>query len=62
MGSALPAAWLPPFRVVRPFVPLLRAGWHPYTSQHLKRGVGPRVARCGGPGYIRRKAERCTTP
>ena len=35
-----------PVRVVSPFVPILRAGWHPYTSEGLKRGVGRLVARC----------------
>ena len=32
-----------PFRIVRPFVAILRAERYPYTSQPLKRGVGPRV-------------------
>ena len=28
-------------------MPILRAGWHMYTSYTLKRGVGPRVADVG---------------
>ena len=31
-------------RIVRQFVPILRAGWHTYTSEGLNRGVGPFVA------------------
>ncbi len=27
-------------------MPILCVGWHPYTSQRLKRGAGPCVARC----------------
>ena len=51
VGSALPTARPPPFRVVRPLVALLRVGWQPYTSRSLKRGVDPREARCGRAGY-----------
>ena len=36
------------FRVVRQFVALLRSGWHPYTSEKLKRGVAAFVRRRRG--------------
>ena len=29
-------------------MPILQAGWHPYTSEGLKRGVGPFVRDCDG--------------
>lgn len=37
----------PLFRVLKPCVALPIAGWQPYTSRTVKRGVGPRVALCG---------------
>ncbi len=36
----------PVFRVLRPLVPLVETGWHPYTFESVKRGVGHLVARC----------------
>ena len=35
-----PQTGTPRVGLVRQFVPRLRAGWHPYTSGGLKRGVG----------------------
>lgn len=34
------------FRVVKPFVTLPKAEWHPYTFEGVKRGVAHRVPRC----------------
>ena len=36
----------PVFRILKPRVALSIAGWQPYTSRTVKRGVGPRVTRC----------------
>ena len=38
---------MPPFRIVRPFVAILRAERYPYTSHTLKRGAGPRMGNVG---------------
>ena len=39
---------------VMAFVALLRGGWHPYTSEEVKRGVGPFVRDCGGKRFFQK--------
>lgn len=42
---------------VRACVPLLRAGWHPYTLNGVKRSVGAFVRRCRGGNFSSRNTE-----
>ena len=46
-GTATQNRKAPVSAPVRAFVPLLRAGWHPYTFEGLKRGVKAFVDDCG---------------
>ena len=48
-GAVVAKALKPLFRVVSPFVHILRVGKHPYTSEGLKRGVARLVAHCWPP-------------
>ena len=43
--------------LVRRFVPLLRVGCHPYTSEGVKCGVGPLVRDCGRERFLPPKTE-----
>ena len=56
----LPQTGIPRVGVMRQFVSRLCTGWHPYTSERLKRGVGAFVGRCRGARFCLQNVKSST--